>query len=62
MIAKNWKQKYIMSLGYRIDVKLDVSVTGGGMRVLEKTRINLSKFEWFEHFTEHVVHEDLKRE
>jgi hypothetical protein len=62
MIAKNGKQKYIMSLGYQIDVKLDVSVIRGGMRVLEKIGIDLSKFELCGHFTEHVVREDLKRE
>ena len=38
MIAKNGKQKYIMSLGYRIDV----SVTGGRMRVL---KTNWDRFE-----------------
>jgi hypothetical protein len=42
MIAKTRKQKYIMSMGYQIDVKLGVSVTGGGMRVLEK---NWDRFE-----------------
>jgi hypothetical protein len=36
-------------------MKFGVSVTGGSMRVLEKTGIDLSKFEWFGHFTEHLV-------
>jgi hypothetical protein len=36
-------------------VKFGVSVTGGGMRVMEKTRVDLIKFEWLVHFTEHLV-------
>jgi hypothetical protein len=42
-------------------VKFGVRVTEGGMRVLEKTGINLSKFEWFGHFTEHLVHGVLEK-
>jgi hypothetical protein len=45
---------YSMS-GYWIGVKVGVRVTGGGMRVQGKTGIDLSKFEWFGHFTEHMA-------
>jgi hypothetical protein len=58
-IAINGEQWCIRHLGYRIGVKFGVSVTRGGMRVLEKTGINLSKFEWFRHFTEHFACGDL---
>jgi hypothetical protein len=53
-IAENGTQWNIWCLRYQIGVKFGVSVTEGGMRVLEKTRVDLSKFEWFGHFTEHL--------
>jgi hypothetical protein len=43
-------------------VKFGVSVTGGVVGVLKKSGFDLSKFEWFGHFTEHLVREDLERE
>jgi hypothetical protein len=43
-IAKNVKQGCNRCLGYRIGVKVGVSVIGGGMSVLEKTGVDLSKF------------------
>jgi hypothetical protein len=53
-IAENGTQWNIWCLRYQIGVNFGVSVTGGGMRVLEKIRVDLSKFEWFGHFTEHL--------
>jgi hypothetical protein len=32
------------------------------MWALEKQGVYLNKFEWFRHFTEHLVREDLERE
>jgi hypothetical protein len=55
MIAINGERWCIRCLGYRIGMKFGVSVTRGGMRVLEKTWVDLSKFEWLMHFTEHLV-------
>jgi hypothetical protein len=54
-IAINRKQWCIRCLGYRIGVKFGVEVIGGVMRVLEKSGVDLSNFEWFGHFTEHLV-------
>jgi hypothetical protein len=34
-------------------VKIDGSVTSGGMKVLKKARVNSRKFEWLVHFIEH---------
>jgi hypothetical protein len=36
-------------------VKFSKSVTRVGMKVLEKFGVDLSKFEWFGHFTEHLT-------
>jgi hypothetical protein len=36
-------------------VKFGEGVTRGGMKVVEKSGINLSKFGWFRHFTEKLV-------
>ena len=40
-------------------VKLCECVTGGVLKVPEKFGFNWSIFDWFGHFTEHVVCEDL---
>jgi hypothetical protein len=56
-IAIKGSQRCIRCLGYQIDMNFGEEVTGGVMRVrvLEKSGVNLSKFEWFGHFTEHLV-------
>ena len=43
-------------------MNVGMSATGGAMGVLEKFGVDLSKFEWFGHFTGHLVREDLERE
>jgi hypothetical protein len=40
-------------------VKFGEDVTRGGMKVLEKSRTDLSKFDWFGHFIEHLACEGL---
>jgi hypothetical protein len=54
-IAVKGSQWCIRCLGYRIGVKFCVSVTGGVVGVLEKSKVDLSKFSWFGHFTEHLT-------
>jgi hypothetical protein len=36
-------------------VKFCESVTRGGMKVLEKSGVDLRKIEWLGHFTEHLA-------
>jgi hypothetical protein len=45
----------IWSLGYRIGVKFGEYVTSDVMKALENFGIDLSKFDWFGHLTEHLV-------
>jgi hypothetical protein len=52
IIVKQWCNR---CLGYQTAVKFSESVTRGGMKVLEKSGVDLSKFEWFWHFTEHLT-------
>ena len=54
-IAINVKRWCNRSLGYRICVKFGERVTGSSMSVLEKVGVDLSYFDWFGHFTEHVA-------
>jgi hypothetical protein len=35
-------------------------VSGDVMRVLEKSGVDLSRFEWFGHFSEHLVRKNLE--
>jgi hypothetical protein len=50
--VKRWCNR---CLGYQIGMKFSKSVTRGDMKVLEKSRVDLSKFGWFGHFTEHLT-------
>jgi hypothetical protein len=54
-IVVNGKWGNNRCLGYRIGMKFGERVTGRGRRVLEKTGVDLSNFDWFGHFTEHVA-------
>jgi hypothetical protein len=38
-----------------MSVNFGKSVSGSVMRVLEKVGVNLSYFDWFGHFTEHLA-------
>jgi hypothetical protein len=51
----NYKWGFVRNwcLGYQIGVKFGKYVTWGDMEVQEKSRIDLSNFDWFGHFTEH---------
>jgi hypothetical protein len=44
-----------MCLGYWIGVKIGVLDTGSSWSVLEKVGVDLSDFDWFGHFTEHLA-------
>jgi hypothetical protein len=61
MIAINVKRWCNRSLGYRIGVKFSERVTESSWRVLEKVGVDLSYFDWFGHFTEHIVCGFLER-
>jgi hypothetical protein len=54
-IAIKGKQWNNQCIGYRIGVNFGESITGSGRSVLEKVGVNLSNFDWFGHFTEHVA-------
>jgi hypothetical protein len=43
---------------YRIGVKIGARGTGSSWSVLEKVGVDLSYFDWFGHFTEHVKRRD----
>jgi hypothetical protein len=58
-IAINVKQWCNRCLVYQIGVKFGESVTRCGMKVLEKSGVDLSKFEWLVYFVEHVACGDL---
>jgi hypothetical protein len=49
-----------MCLGYRIGMKFGVTVSSSSWSVLEKVGVDLSYFDWFGHFTEHVACEFLE--
>jgi hypothetical protein len=50
-----------MCLEYRIGMKFGVRGTGCSWSVLEKVGVDLSYFDWFGHFTEHLVRGVLNR-
>jgi hypothetical protein len=48
-------------LEYRIGMKFGMRGTGSSWSVLEKVGFNLSLFDWFMHFIEHMACEFLER-
>jgi hypothetical protein len=54
-MAINGKWRNNRCLGYCISVNFGEGVTGSGQKVLEKATVDLSNFDWFGHFTEHVA-------
>jgi hypothetical protein len=54
-ITIRMKRLWNRCLEYRIGVKFGVRGTGGIWSVVEKIGVDLSYFDWFVHFTEHLA-------
>jgi hypothetical protein len=50
-----------MCLEYRIGVKIGMGGTGSSWIVLKKVGVDLSYFDWFGYFTEHLVRVGLRK-
>jgi hypothetical protein len=61
MIAIKVKRWCNRCLGCRIGVKFGVRGADSSYSVLEKVRVDLSYFDWFGNFTEHVACGFLER-